>query len=240
MLCGLIIEHREMHIPPTPANLDESLRTLYQLHFNRRNASELEFFTDDTFPEVETLRVAMSELNEAGVHEFLQTAQPDLFISYGIHMLSNETLGLLSGEAWNIHGGLSPWYRGCITHFWPSYLLEPQMTGMTVHDLTAELDAGPVVHQNTAPMIRGDGLHDVACRAVLGLADELPQLIELQSKLGKLERQIHTTTGKLWRAADWHPSHLKLIYDVFDDRIVDRYLDGQLSDKPINIFRQFT
>jgi hypothetical protein len=35
---------------------------------------------------------------------------------------------------WNIHGGLSPWYRGAITHFWPSYMLEPQLTGMSATD----------------------------------------------------------------------------------------------------------
>ena len=53
------------------------------------------------------------------------------------------------------------------------------MTGMTVHDLSQELDAGDVVHQNAVDLVKGDGIHDLACRAVFGLGKELPKLKNL-------------------------------------------------------------
>ena len=31
----------------------------------------------------------------------------------------------MNGHPWNIHGGLLPWYRGCLTHFRPNYCTEP-------------------------------------------------------------------------------------------------------------------
>ena len=46
-----------------------------------------------------------------------------------------------------MHGGLSPWYKGGATHFWPTYLIEPEFTGITVHETTKDLDAGAIIHQ---------------------------------------------------------------------------------------------
>ena len=65
----------------------------------------------------------------------------------------------LKGYKWNIHGGLSPWYRGGVTHFWPSYLLEPEYTGMTLHELTNDIDGGGIIHQNISSLNIKDGIH---------------------------------------------------------------------------------
>jgi methionyl-tRNA formyltransferase len=129
----------------------------------------------------------------------------------------------------NLHGGLSPWYRGVATHFWPSYLLEPQMTGTTLHEITARIDGGAVVHQSIAPLVRGDGLHDLACRAVLAAAAELPALIEVVAGGRELAAVAQKTTGRLWLAEHWRPEHLRLVYELYGNRIVDAQLDGRLG-----------
>ncbi len=145
--------------------------------------------------------------------------------------------GLSAPLKWNIHGGLSPWYRGVTTHFWPSYQLEPQMTGMTVHETTDAIDGGAVIHQSAAKLHRGDGLHDLACRAVMALGEEMPRLVAALANLKPPKPQ--GTTGRIWRSADWRPEHLHLIYDLYDDRIVDRYLDGDFIQSEPKLFRQF-
>ncbi len=178
-------------------------------------------------------------MNSAEVQALLRNEPPDLLLTYGCHKLSDETLTYANGECWNIHGGLSPWYKGAITHFWPSYMLEPQMTGMTVHDLTNELDAGPVVHQCVAELVRGDGLHDLACRAVTKLAEELPQLIAKLAADEAIIKKYHKTSGKLWPGRDWRPEHLRLIYEVYGDRIVDHYLDDKFEKREPRLYRQF-
>ena len=65
----------------------------------------------------------------------------------------------------------------CTTHFWPSYFLEPQMTGMTIHDLTQDIDGGNIIHQNSVSLVKGDSLHDLACRAVKEMGNDLNILI---------------------------------------------------------------
>ncbi|WP_019530911.1 formyltransferase family protein [Dasania marina] len=239
MLNALIIEQREEHLPSPPADLADQTAKLFSHHFLQRANTEDKFFSSKEFPAVKTLNVSMDELNGNKTAEFIKHINPDIVISYGVHKLEPHILACAKGEKWNIHGGLSPWYRGAITHFWPSYMLEPQMTGMTVHDLSQQLDAGSVIHQNAAPMVRGDKLHDIACRAVSDIAYELPKVIEKFYRDKTLIKKPQTSSGKLWLASDWRPAHLHMIYDYYNDQIVDAFLDGNFQIKNYELHRQF-
>lgn len=239
-LVGLVVEEREEHIPATPENLAPDLARLFRLHFERRSFAEQRFFeSSSNFPDVPTMRVTRDELNGDGVRGWLKHRSPDLLLSYGVHLLSPEILGLAKRAAWNIHGGLSPWYRGVATHFWPSYLLQPQYTGMTVHETIASVDAGAIIHQSAAQLIEGDGLHDLACRAVRSLTVDIARLIERFHSNEPIERKPQKTSGRIWRSSDWRPDHLRLVYQCFDDAIIDRYLEGYFQQQDPALHCQF-
>jgi folate-dependent phosphoribosylglycinamide formyltransferase PurN len=243
MLNGLVIEEREEHVPEPPPGLSQATRELFNLHFGDRSTAESHHFGADTSEDalsgVEVLRVSSEELNGPRVWAFIDRHRPDLLLSYGVHKLTPETLAHAKSRRWNIHGGLSPWYRGVITHFWPSYMLEPQMTGMTIHETTDAIDGGEIIHQNAAELMRGDGIHDLACRAVAGMAGEVPVLLRVLAT-GQLHPPVRQkTTGRIWRSSDWRPEHLHLIYDFYGNRIVDRFLDGEFAAKSPHLTRQF-
>lgn len=239
-LAGLVIEDRGDHIPDPPPDLCDDLTDLYVRHFEKRAEAEASFFGNYSIPEeCPRVEINKSELNSKTVLEFIDQIDPDLTLTYGVHKLSDETLERLPGKKWNIHGGLSPQYRGVITHFWPSYMLEPQMTGVTLHELTKKLDGGAIVHQTAAPLVGGDGIHELACRAVSEFGKELRNVIDLVDT-GKLSQpQPQETSGKLWVSNDWSPHHLKMIYEKFDNQIVDLYLDGKLTQSEPDLIRQF-
>ena len=239
VLKGLIIEQREAHVPTPPEDISEELKELFVLHFDRRKLAEERFFGSPNPPEVETLFVARSEINSEKVHNFIRKINPDVLLSYGVHKLSPETLNSCSGKRWNIHGGLSPWYRGVITHFWPSYFLEPQMTGMTIHELTQDIDGGPLVHQSAAQLVKDDGIHDLACRAVISLKDDLEMLFSLLEEKGELPTRKQKTTGRIWISKDWRPEHLIPIYKFYNDRIVNEVLKGNIKGREPKLYRQF-
>jgi folate-dependent phosphoribosylglycinamide formyltransferase PurN len=239
LLRGIIVERREAFIPDPPVGLSERTRDLFVRHFAGRAGAEERFFSACKLePGIETLVVDRSALNTSLVWEFIDRIGPDLLLSYGVHKLTEDTLAHGHGRRWNIHGGLSPWYRGAITHFWPSYLLEPQMTGMTVHTLTQAIDGGEIIHQVAAELVRGDGIHDLACRAVLALGQELPELVAGGVHGTFSPPAVQTTTGRIWRAADWRPEHLHPIYDLYGDRVVDRYLDGEFEKRDPKLVRR--
>ncbi|MCJ2136353.1 formyl transferase [Methylobacterium sp. J-026] len=238
-LAGLVIETREAFVPSAPERLAPETRALFDLHFARRHASESRHF-GASLPDVPRLDVSIDTLNAPATADFINSLRPDLILSYGVHKLTPETLGRIAcARKWNIHGGLSPWYRGVTTHFWPSYMLEPQMTGMTVHQLTQDIDGGDVIHQTQATLVRGDGLHDLACRAVQSLCDDLPELLDLAGRGADSPARRQGTTGRIWRSVDWQPAHLHLIYETHGDRIVDAYLDGRFAVRDPVLVRQF-
>lgn len=238
-LSGIVVEQREAFLPKPSQDLRPQTACLFEKHFRERNYSEEHFFGSyKALPAVDVLKVSREDLNSTRVQAFIKDRIPDLILSYGVHKLSNEVI-VLADEAWNIHGGLSPWYRGCITHFWPSYMLEPQMTGMTVHTLTQSLDAGDIIHQVTASLASGDGIHDLACKAVQLLGLQMPLLLCLYAQRSLKSYRAQTTTGRIWRSADWMPEHLHLIYDLYDNKIVDYVLGHKRPIKMPVLMRQF-
>lgn len=239
-LAGLVLENRGAHVPPPPEHLGDELRDLYEHHFRKREEAENVFFGDCALPlDQPRLEIERTELNGKRVHRFIEEIDPDLAVTYGVHKLSEETLDLIGGRKWNIHGGLSPKYRGVITHFWPNYLLEPQMTGVTLHELTSSLDAGDIVHQTPAPLVRDDGIHELACRTVNAFGEELVQVLRILNEEQLKPPNPQMSEGKLWIADDWRPDHLRVIYQQFDNDIVNRYLNGEFTQQEPDLFRQF-
>lgn len=241
-LSHLIVEERETFLPEPPKDIDEDLKALFKYHFRARDITEHRYFGEPVYPntpDLVTMKISVEQLNTPLVQNILREAQPDLLLSFGCHFLTDETLACVKGEKWNCHGGLSPWYKGVITHFWPSYMLEPQMTGTTIHDLSSCLDAGDVVHQLVAPLERGDKLHDLAAKCVKLLGEELPILINKLASGTPIEKRSHRTQGMLWTESQWRPEHLRMIYQYHDDNIVDQYLDGKFHQKSPVCHRQF-
>lgn len=241
MVAGIVMETREYMLPSPPAGLDDDLESLFNRHFADRDAAEQTAFgqSDKLGFDGDMINVTPETLNTPRVREFLDAQKPDLALVYGVHKLDDETLSHVQGKFWNIHGGLSPWYRGVITLFWPSYMLEPQATGMTVHEITSAIDGGPIIHQVAAPLVRGDGVHDLACRAVTALAEEVETLVSMLADDAIQPPVTQHTTGRIWRARDWRPEHLRPVYELYENRVVDHYLDGRFTQWTPSLIRQF-
>ena len=239
-LIGVIVEQREEAIPPTPEGLEEEIAEYFVRHFEDRFRIEKQYFGEynlDIAPNV--LAIEKDELNGPKVRSFLKALGADVGISYGVHVLDTETLACMPDTKWNCHGGLSPWYRGAITHFWPSYMLEPQLTGVTLHNLTSRLDGGEIVHQTCADLSVEDGIHDIACKAVNNFGLDLVDVLKIFNR-GELKPAVQQkSAGKLWLARDWRPEHLKLIYGVFNNQVAKAYLEDRFQKRDPELIRQF-
>ena len=112
-------------------------------HFNEMVRIEDEVFSEEGkfYDYIATLSVEKNELNSAKTYDFIKEFNPEIVLSYGCSKLDQHLTSKLQSTFWNIHGGLSPHYRGVITHS-NKLLLEPQMTGMTLHETTNAIDRG--------------------------------------------------------------------------------------------------
>lgn len=234
-ICSWVIEEREEFVPQPPTNISDDLKSLYELHFNERESVEMEVFGASVKAEHEVstpiFKVSHRELNGDNTIQFVKQTSPKLVLSYGCHKLNENFLKTVGVRFWNTHGGLSPEYRGVITHFWPSYFLEPQMTGMTLHETTNFLDAGAIIFQTAAPMVRGDTLHRLAARNVEVFAEQLSDKITFLNFSNLPTGKTQVGYGKVFMGKDWRPEHLRFIYETHADAIVDKVIDGVIEGR---------
>jgi folate-dependent phosphoribosylglycinamide formyltransferase PurN len=236
MLAGIVIEEREIFVPAPPEGLPEIDRENFIKHFAKRDEAENRFFGSVNINEIlkktPYLKTSIEKINDSATVGFIRSINPDFLFSFGCHMLSEEIVGLCK-NSFNLHGGLSPWFKGSITLFWPFYFLKPNWAGMTLHRHTQKIDAGDILHQSVPLLEAGDGLHDVSCRAVFQGGKDMVKVLELAANGKEVVCTPQKATGKLFLDKDWQPQHLRLIYNMFDDDITDRYLKGEiLSENP--------
>lgn len=229
IIAAHVIEKRGAFVPQPPSNLEGIDRDNFIRHFADRDGAEHKHFkgNETVLDSIPTLEVSLAELNSEETIDWIRLQEFDLAISYGVHKLSDELLEVLPKHSWNIHGGLSPWYKGNTTLFWPFYMLRPNWAGMTIHRLSSRLDAGDVVHQSVPKLEYGDGLHDVACKAVMQVTEDLKKILT-QYTLDEVQYTPQKGNGKLWVGTDWIPQHLRFVYNTYNNDIVDQFLDGKL------------
>ena len=232
LVTGWVVENREEFVPD-PTDVPERDRANFVRHFRERQEAEQTHLSPDAhaLKDLNRLDIELPELNSDKVRSFVAGHAPDLLISFGIHKIDDDALARYRrfGECWNVHGGLSPWYRGTITLFWPFYYLQPHWAGMTVHELSEKLDAGGIVRHSVPELERGDGHHDVGAKAVARVSEDLVELVRRMESGGSVDKHPQKGSGKLFLNKDWRPEHLRVVYELFDNDMVDRYLDGELG-----------
>lgn len=103
---------------------------------------------------------------EKALHETLTPHAPDILCLAGfMRVLTEGFVTPWDGRMLNIHPSLLPKYRGLQTH---ARALEAgdSEAGCTVHEVTAELDDGPILGQARVPVLTGDTPDSLAARVL--------------------------------------------------------------------------
>lgn len=106
------------------------------------------------------------ESYDAALQELIDSYSPELVVLAGfMRILSDAFVRHYEGRMMNIHPSLLPKYRGLHTH---ARALEAgdKVAGCTVHFVTAELDAGPIITQARVPVVDGDTPETLAARVL--------------------------------------------------------------------------
>ena len=106
------------------------------------------------------------EAFEAELDAALRTANPDLICLAGfMRILTPGFVGRWAGKILNVHPSLLPKYPGLNTH---ARAIEAgdAAAGVSVHIVTEELDAGPILGQASVPVKPGDTPDALAARVL--------------------------------------------------------------------------
>jgi methionyl-tRNA formyltransferase len=232
--CAVVIMQREQLIPSPPLNIPDVDRINFERHFSERNIIEANSYgdlhPDDVFSGIPILKCQPEALNSDVTVNFVRKFDADFAFIFGTDLIKEPVLSALPEVRINLHLGLSPWYRGSATLFWPFYFLQPQFAGATFHQILPEADAGGVLHQTVPILSSGDGSHDVGANTVIAAKRDFGKLLKGYANFGwNFEEQ--KSSGRLFLTRDFQAAHLRNIYSSFDNDIVDCYLAGQLEER---------
>ncbi|MBL9052034.1 MAG: phosphoribosylglycinamide formyltransferase [Tabrizicola sp.] len=106
------------------------------------------------------------EAFEAELLRHIEAAEPDILCLAGfMRILTPGFVRRFEGRMLNIHPSLLPKYPGLHTHARALSAGDAE-AGCTVHEVTAELDAGPILGQARVPVLPGDSEADLAARVL--------------------------------------------------------------------------
>jgi phosphoribosylglycinamide formyltransferase 1 len=112
------------------------------------------------------------EAFEAELLRHIDAARPDILCLAGfMRILTPGFIRRYAGRMLNIHPSLLPKYPGLHTHA-RALAAGDAEAGCSVHEVTAELDAGPILGQARVPVLPGDDEASLAAR-VLGMEHQL-------------------------------------------------------------------
>ncbi len=104
---------------------------------------------------------------EAEMAKALGQYQPDIIALAGfMRVLTAEFVTRYQGSMLNIHPSLLPKYRGLHTHV-RAIDAGDDIAGCTVHEVTADLDDGPILGQARVPVVAGDTPETLAARVLV-------------------------------------------------------------------------
>jgi hypothetical protein len=194
---------------------DNLLRKAWRWLRDRRRYTgnqEGKFFFGDQTP-----RLAHSELvrevphiNHPDVLRLARALQPDLIAVFGTSLLRGELLNEGRLGIVNLHGGLSPEYRGADCTFWALYNGEPEKIGCTLHYINAGIDTGKLI-AHISPAVQADD--DELTLFWRGVRESAAAYAELMARLAQGERfgQPQPHKGRLYQVKDRGLRHEQLL-----------------------------
>ena len=194
-------------------------------HFAERDAVERELFGNvAAFPDVRRLDVASGMVNGPSVGEWLERLAPDFILLFGTSIIKAPLLSRYADRVINVHLGLSPYYRGSATNFWPLVYDEPECVGVTIHLAVAEVDAGAILAQARPHPEPEDRAHHLGTKAIIAGFDLVRPVLNAWTA-GQIRPVAQTRAGgKVCRRADFTGESVRKMWNNFESGMLTRYI----------------
>lgn len=152
-----------------------------------------------TMPGNERVKI-VSGHNAKDCEDLIKAAKPEVIVVYGTMLIKDHIADIASICTLNMHTGLSPYYRGDSTLFWPIYYNQVDKLGVTVHELVSEVDGGGIVYTGKLDYDTGDTETHIFAKGVKTGAD-----LYLKAVADALDGSIkfHTQDLTLGREFRW-------------------------------------
>ena len=137
-------------------------------------------------------------INHPSVVELARELKPDVIAVFGTSLIRGDLLKEGRLGIANLHGGLSPAYRGADCTFWALYNREPQKVGCTLHWIDAGIDTGGLIAHVSPKILSDDDELRLFWRAVKSSAQVYGEMLH-RLALGERFGQTQPHKGRLYQ-----------------------------------------
>jgi methionyl-tRNA formyltransferase len=145
-------------------------------HFVRLEESEAAEFN----PRIGSIRLGtqlVHNLNTEMLVDQMLGASVEVVLLFGTGILKDVWLRAFPGRIVNLHLGLSPFYRGAATLFWPIVENRLECVGTTVHLAVERVDAGAILRRIKADPQIGDSYYTLTSRLIRKSIEAMPEIV---------------------------------------------------------------
>jgi methionyl-tRNA formyltransferase len=161
---------------------------------------EARFFFGDGPPQLDRPELVREFpcINDPGLVALANELQPDIIAVFGTSLIKSELLGMGRLGMVNLHGGLSPEYRGADCTFWALYNGEPEKVGCTLHYIDRGIDTGKLIAHICPEVKPGDDELTLFWRAVRDSAEIYGEFLG-RAAAGETFGQSQPNKGRLYQ-----------------------------------------
>ena len=207
-------------------------RRLRVKHLNTRANSERLTFAETICIKTDTsnpIDLPRGTINSDQHVQSIIASCPDLVLAYGCSIIKKSLLSAFPDCFINVHLGLSPYYRGSGTNFWPLVNGEPEYVGATFMHIDSGIDTGDIIHQIRAEIVSGDTPSTIGNRLIKRMSLVAREIVVSFDTIVPMVQPLEPPDAKRYRSEDFTESSVTKLYENFKNGLVDRYLNEQVE-----------
>ena len=220
---------QEMLINKKQKKIDTSLE---EKHLSQRDKVEKDFFksyldTAEDFSNNIACNTGYISSNDCFLK--VKKLNPDLIVVYGSSLLKGDILKTYKNKILNVHLGLSPYYRGAGTNYFPFVNNEPEYAGATFMFLDSGVDTGEIIHQIRAKISIKDTFHEIGNKLILDMFKIYSQIIKNFEKIIIKKYKAKPLKEFVYKKKDFTKETVIKLNDNFSSMMIKNYLNNKLE-----------
>ena len=197
-------------------------------HLEAREQAEEDFFKlfiDSQEDKSRPISLPKGQINDEKYTQQIINSNPDLLICYGSSIIKEPLITFFKNRYLNVHLGLSPYYRGSGTNYWPLVNEEPEYVGATFMHIDAGVDTGEIIHQIRPRYSWNDTPSQIGTRFIAEMAREYLKIIINYNSLPTMPSLKSKAKDKLYKMKDYSEESVKILYENFNNGLIKKYLE---------------
>ena len=199
-------------------------------HLKKRDRSEIKFFKQSIkrSPKIKNLiKTKKNQINtDTKIQRLIIKEKPDFIIAFGCSIIKKKVINLFKSKIINIHLGLSPYYKGTGTNFWPFVNNKLQLVGVTFMLMDEGIDTGPIINQLRAKFYKSDDIHMACNRLIKNMSKSLIKILLSNKKFQTIEQKTYSKE-KIFYRKDFNDEALIKLKKNFSNGMVPNYLKSK-------------